>query len=69
MKAATEFARGNPPSRVVVHRSDGTLQEHADYGEPNGLSYAGVFEGPSDLGTQSEKYLDDPRLRGLACGR
>lgn len=24
-----------------------------------GLSYAGVFEGPDDLGTQSERYLAD----------
>lgn len=57
VKAATQLARSNPPSRVVVHRSDGTILRHTDYGEPNGLSYAGVFEGPSDLGTQSEKYL------------
>jgi hypothetical protein len=57
VEAATRVARGNPPSRVIVHRPDGTVLEHADFGAPEGLSYAGVFEGPSDLGTQSEKYL------------
>lgn len=55
--AAVRVARANPPSRVVVHRADGTVQRETEYGETAGLSYAGVFEGPDDLGTQSEKYL------------
>lgn len=55
--AATRVARANAPSRVVVHRADGTVQRETEYGETAGLSYAGVFEGPEDLGTQSEKYL------------
>lgn len=57
--AARRVASGNAPSRVVIHRADGTVQDHADYGRDGGLSYAGVFDGPSDLGVRSEKYLDE----------
>jgi len=53
--AAIKVARVNLPSRVVIHRADGTVQRETEYGEAAGLSYAGVFEGPDDLGTQSEK--------------
>lgn len=55
--AAIEVARANSPSRVVIHRVDGTVERELEYGETAGLGYAGVFEGPDDLGTQSEKYL------------
>lgn len=55
--AGIKLARANPPSRVVIHRADGTVERETEYGEAAGLSYAGVFEGPDDLGTQSEKYL------------
>jgi hypothetical protein len=55
--AAIEVARANPPSRVLIHRADGTVERETEYGEAAGLSYAGVFEGPDDLGTQSDKCL------------
>lgn len=59
VKAARRLAGGNAPSRVVIHRADGTVQDHSDYGDDQGLSYAGVFEGPTDLGARSEKHLDE----------
>lgn len=55
--AARRLAETHPPSRVVVLRRDGTVKDVIDYGESKGLSYAGVFEGPDDLGTRSEKHL------------
>lgn len=55
--AAIELARANSPSRVVIQRVDGTVERELEYGEAAGLSYAGVFDGPDDLGTQSEKHL------------
>jgi hypothetical protein len=57
LDAAMELARANSPSRVVLHGVDGTVERETEYGEAAGLSYAGVFEGPDDLGTRSEKYL------------
>lgn len=57
VSAAKQLAKANPPSRVVVLRRDGTVKGVVDYGESIGLSYAGVFEGPDDLGTRSEKHL------------
>lgn len=55
--AAKQVARSNAPSRVVVHRADGSVEDQTDYGASGGLSYAGVFDGPEDLGTRSEKHL------------
>lgn len=55
--AARRVARSNAPSRVVIHRPDGTVEDGTDYDGSNGLSYAGVFDGPEDLGTRSEKHL------------
>lgn len=57
VSAARHVAQANAPSRVVVLRRDGTVKGVIDYGESKGLSYAGVFEGPDDLGTRSEKHL------------
>lgn len=54
---ARRIARENAPSRVIIHRADGTVQAHSDYGDDEQLSYAGVFDGPTDLGVRSEKYL------------
>lgn len=56
VETAREIAQSHAPSRVMIHRVDGTIQRHVDYGE-EALSYAGVFEGPNDLGARSEKYL------------
>lgn len=55
--AAKRVARSNAPSRVVIHRADGSVEDQTDYGAAAGLSYAGVFDGPEDLGTRSEKHL------------
>lgn len=66
--AGRSLARDNAPSRLVVHGLDGRITDHADFGY-EGLSYAGIVDGPEDLGSQSEKYLAEKFTQADAGGR